>query len=211
MDVFSRMSRCGVVPVVTIENADDAVDTARAMVAGGIDVMEITFRTDAAAECIRRVSASVPEMLVGAGTVITLEQAKLAVECGAKFLVAPGFNPEVVDWCVENGIAVTPGCVTPTEIMNAVLHGLNVVKFFPSNYYGGLEAIKVLAGPYRGVKFIPTTGINQTTMVEYLESPLILAVGGSWVCPKDEISAHHYEKITSLCAAARRVVDEKRG
>ena len=138
MDVFSRLAAAGVVPVVVLDNAADAVPTAKAMVAGGIDVMEITFRTAAAADSIRAVAAEVPEMLVGAGTVLNLEQCKLAVECGAKFIVSPGYDEETVAWCVENGVAVTPGCVTPTEIMAALKHGLKVLKFFPANVYGGL-------------------------------------------------------------------------
>ena len=155
MDVLKRMARAGIVPVVVLEDAKDAVPTAKAMVAGGIDVMEITFRTAAAADSIKAVAAEVPEMLVGAGTVVNLEQCKLAVECGAKFIVSPGYDEEVVSWCCDNGIAVCPGCVTPTEIMMALKHGLKVLKFFPANVYGGLGAIKALAGPFGGVKLHP--------------------------------------------------------
>lgn len=204
MDVLSRLAAAGVVPVVVLDNAADAVPTARAMVAGGIDVMEITFRTAAAADSIRAVAAEVPEMLVGAGTVVNLEQCKLAVECGAKFIVSPGYDEETVAWCVENGVAVTPGCVTPTEIMAALKHGLKVLKFFPANVYGGLNAIKALAGPFVGLKFIPTGGVNQQNLGEFLASPSIHAVGGSWVCPKADIAAHNFDKITQLCAEARR-------
>ena len=206
MDVLSRLAAAGVVPVVVLDNAADAVPTARAMVAGGIDVMEITFRTAAAADSIRAVAAEVPEMLVGAGTVLNLEQCKLAVECGAKFIVSPGYDEETVAWCVENGVAVTPGCVTPTEIMAALKHGLNVVKFFPANVYGGLSAIKALSGPFVGLKFIPTGGVNQQNLAEFVVNPSIHAVGGSWVCPKADIAAHNFDKITQLCAEARRSV-----
>ena len=206
MDVLSRLAAAGVVPVVVLDNAADAVPTARAMVAGGIDVMEITFRTAAAADSIRAVAAEVPEMLVGAGTVLNLEQCKLAVECGAKFIVSPGYDEETVAWCVENGVAVTPGCVTPTEIMAALKHGLNVVKFFPANVYGGLSAIKALSGPFVGLKFIPTGGVNQQNLAEFVVNPSIHAVGGSWVCPKADIAAHNFDKITQLCAEARRGV-----
>ena len=204
--VLEKLGSSGIVPVVVIENADDAIPTANAMLEGGVGVMEITFRTAAAAECIRRVSRACPAMLVGAGTVITLEQAKRAVDCGAKFIVAPGYDEDVVAWCCENNISVTPGCVTPTEIMLAQKHGLNVVKFFPANVYGGLSAIKALAGPFGGMKFIPTGGVNQDNMAQFLASPYIHAVGGSWVCPKADISAHEFVKITSLCAAAREVI-----
>ena len=206
MDVLSRLAAAGVVPVVVLDNAADAVPTAKAMVAGGIDVMEITFRTAAAADSIRAVAAEVPEMLVGAGTVITLEQCKLAVECGAKFIVSPGYDEEIVAWCVENGVAVTPGCVTPTEIMAGLKHGLKVFKFFPANVYGGLSAIKALSGPFVGLKFIPTGGVNQQNLGEFVSSPSIHAVGGSWVCPKADIAAHNFDKITQLCAEARRGV-----
>ena len=146
MDVLTRLERSGVVPVVVLDDAKDAVPTAKALLAGGVDVMEITFRTAAAADSIRAVSEQCPDMLVGAGTVITLAQCEQAVACGAKFIVAPGFDPEVVSWCVERGIAVTPGCVTPTEIMAAMKLGLHVVKFFPANVYGGLTAMKSLSG-----------------------------------------------------------------
>lgn len=203
MDVLSRLAAAGVVPVVVLDNAADAVPTAKAMVAGGIDVMEITFRTAAAADSIRAVAAEVPEMLVGAGTVLNLEQCKLAVECGAKFIVSPGYDEETVAWCVENGVAVTPGCVTPTEIMAALKHGLKVVKFFPANVYGGLNAIKALSGPFVGLKFIPTGGVNQQNLGEFVSNPSIHAVGGSWVCPKADIAAHNFDKITQLCAEAR--------
>ena len=206
MDVLSRLAAAGVVPVVVLDNAADAVPTAKAMVAGGIDVMEITFRTAAAADSIRTVAAEVPEMLVGAGTVLNLEQCKLAVECGAKFIVSPGYDEETVAWCVENGVAVTPGCVTPTEIMAALKHGLKVVKFFPANVYGGLNAIKALSGPFVGLKFIPTGGVNQQNLGEFVSNPSIHAVGGSWVCPKADIAAHNFDKITQLCAEARRGV-----
>ena len=206
MDVLSRLAAAGVVPVVVLDKAEDAVPTARAMVAGGIDVMEITFRTAAAADSIRAVAAEVPEMLVGAGTVLNLEQCKLAVECGAKFIVSPGYDEETVAWCVENGVAVTPGCVTPTEIMAALRHGLKVVKFFPANVYGGLNAIKALAGPFVGLKFIPTGGVNQQNLGEFVSNPSIHAVGGSWVCPKADIAEHNFDKITQLCAEARRGV-----
>lgn len=206
MDILNKLSAAGVVPVVVIENAKDAVPTAEAMLRGGIDVMEITFRTAAAPDAIRAVSENCPKMLVGAGTVITLEQCKQAVDCGASFIVSPGFNREVVAWCVEHDIAVTPGCVTPTEIMEAMELRLKVLKFFPANVYGGLGAMKALSGPFGGIKFIPTGGINAQNLAEYISAPFIHAVGGSWVCPKADISAGHFEKITQLCREARKAV-----
>ena len=204
MDVLARLARAGVVPVVVLEDAGDAVPTAKAMLAGGVDVMEITFRTAAAADSIKAVAESCPDMLVGAGTVLNLTQCKLAVEMGAKFIVSPGFDAEVVDWCIANNIPVTPGCVTPTEITAAVNRGLKVIKFFPANVYGGLNAMKNLSAPFGGVKFLPTGGVNAANIKEYISAPFIHAVGGSWVCPKDAIKAGDFEKITALCAEARQ-------
>ena len=203
MDVLARLARAGVVPVVVLDDAKDAVPTAKAMLAGGVDVMEITFRTAAAADSIKAVADACPDMLVGAGTVLNLDQCKLAVSMGAKFIVSPGFDAGVVGWCIENGIAVTPGCVTPTEITAAVNMGLKVVKFFPANVYGGLNAMKNLSAPFVGVKFLPTGGVNAVNIKEYIDAPFIHAVGGSWVCPKDAVKAGDWEKITALCKEAR--------
>ena len=200
---INRLSAAAVVPVVVLDDAKDAVATAKALLAGGVDVMEITFRTAAAADSIKAVAENCRDMLVGAGTVITLEQCKQAVECGAKFIVSPGFDEEVVRWCVENGIAVTPGCVTPSEIMAAMKLGLTVVKFFPAGVYGGLSAMKALSGPFGGIKFIPTGGVNGQNIGEFIAAPFIHAVGGSWVCPKADIAAGNFEKITELCKQAR--------
>ena len=200
---INRLSAAAVVPVVVLDDAKDAVATAKALLAGGVDVMEITFRTAAAADSIKAVAENCRDMLVGAGTVITLEQCKQAVECGARFIVSPGFDDEVVRWCVENGIAVTPGCVTPSEIRAAMKLGLTVVKFFPAGVYGGLSAMKALSGPFGGIKFIPTGGVNGQNIGEFIAAPFIHAVGGSWVCPKADIAAGNFEKITELCKQAR--------
>ena len=171
--------------------------------------MEITFRTDAAAESIRAVAQECPEMLVGAGTVLTLEQCRLAVSLGAKFIVSAGLDEEVVRWCVENGVPVLPGVATPTEIMAAMRLGLRVVKFFPANVYGGLSAMKALSAPFGGIKFMPTGGINAQNLKEYLSAPFIHAVGGSWLCSKADIAAHNFEKITALCREARLQIETK--
>ena len=203
MNVLERMKNAGVVPVVVLDDAKDAVPTAKALLAGGIDVMEITFRTACAADAIKAVADQCPEMLVGAGTVLNLEQCKLALEMGAKFIVSPGFDAGVVGYCIENEIAVTPGCVTPTEITAAVNMGLKVIKFFPANVYGGLNAMKNLSAPFGGVKFLHTGGVNTANIKEYIDAPFIHAVGGSWVCPKADIAAGNFEKITALCKEAR--------
>ena len=207
---INRLSAAAVVPVVVLDDAKDAVATAKALLAGGVDVMEITFRTAAAADSIKAVAENCRDMLVGAGTVITLEQCKQAVECGARFIVSPGFDEEVVRWCVENGIAVTPGCVTPSEIMAAMKLGLTVVKFFPAGVYGGLSAMKALSGPFGGIKFIPTGGVNSHNIGEFIAAPFIHAVGGSWVCPKADIAAGNFERITELCKQARTAIQEVR-
>ena len=204
MDVMQRLANYIVVPVVVLEKVEDAVPTAKAMAAGGVDTMEITFRTACAPQCIKAVAENCPEVLVGAGTIVNLEQCKLAVEMGAKFIVSPGFSEEVVAWCVENGISVAPGCVTPTEIMGALKYGLKMVKFFPANVYGGLNAMKNLSAPFVGLKFLPTGGVNAGNIKEYIDASFIHAVGGSWVCPKADIAAGNWEKITQLCLEARK-------
>ena len=180
MTVIDRLARSGIVPVVVLDDAKDAVPTAEAMLKGGIDVMEITFRTAAAADSIKAVSENCPDMLVGAGTVLTMEQCKKAVEMGAKFIVSPGFDAEIVSWCIENNIAVTPGCVTPTEITAAIKLGLNIIKFFPANVYGGLKALKALSAPFPQVKFIPTGGVDRSNIDEFLAFDKIAAIGGSF-------------------------------
>ena len=209
--IFKKLAACGIVPVVVLDDTKDAVPTARALLAGGVDVMEITFRTAAAADSIRAVREGCPEMLVGAGTVITLDQCKQALECGAKFIVSPGSDPEVVSWCAEQNVPITPGCVTPTEIMAAMKRGLNVVKFFPAGVYGGLKAMKALSAPFGGIKFIPTGGVDAKNLKEYLEAPFVHAVGGSWLCPKKEIAAGNSDAVTALCREASEIVREVRG
>ena len=204
MDILKRLNTAGIVPVVVIDDAKNAVPTAKALLAGGINVMEITFRTAAAPDAIKAVADNCPDMLVGAGTVLNLEQCKLALEMGAKFIVSPGFSEEVVGYCVEHGVPVAPGCVTPTEIMSAMKYGLKMVKFFPANVYGGLKAMKNLSAPFVGMKFLPTGGVNSDNIKEYIDAPFIHAVGGSWVCPKADIAAGNWDKITQLCLNARK-------
>ena len=203
MTVLERLANSIVVPVVVLDKVEDAIPTAKALAAGGVDTMEITFRTACAPEAIKAVAENCPDVLVGAGTIINLQQCKLAVEMGAKFIVSPGYSEEVVSWCVENEIPVLPGCVTPTEIMLALNHGLNLIKFFPANVYGGLNAMKNLSAPFVGLKFLPTGGVNAANIKEYIDAPFIHAVGGSWVCPKDAVKAGDWDKITALCAEAR--------
>ena len=209
--VLQLMKKSGVIPVVILDDTAKALPTANALLAGGVSVMEITFRTAAVADSIKAVSENCPEMLVGAGTVVTLDQCKQALECGAKFIVSPGFDPEVVSWCVERNVPITPGCVTPTEIMAAMKLGLNVVKFFPAGVYGGLKAMKALSAPFGSVRFIPTGGVDAKNLKEYLEAPFVHAVGGSWLCPKKEIAAGNFDAVTALCREASEIVREVRG
>lgn len=204
MNVMDQMKQSIIVPVVVIENAKDAVPTAKALLAGGISVMEITLRTDAALDSIRSVANECPDMVVGVGTVLNIDQAKAAVEAGAKFIVSPGYDEETVKWCIENEISVTPGCVTPTEIMAARKLGLRVLKFFPANIYGGLKAITNLAAPFTDIQFIPTGGVSTDNISEFVASKAIFAVGGSWVCKKADITEGNFEKITALCKEARK-------
>lgn len=202
--ITDSMKSSIIVPVVVIEDTKDAVPTAKALLAGGIHVMEITLRTATALDSIRNVTAECPDMIVGVGTVLNIDQAKQSVEAGAKFIVSPGFDEETVKWCVDNQIDAAPGCVTPTEIMAARKLGLRVVKFFPANVYGGLKAITNLAAPFTDMQFIPTGGVNTENIAEFVANPAIFAVGGSWVCKKEDISAGNFDKITELCVEARR-------
>ena len=203
--VLQRVYEIGIIPVIAFNSVDEALPLCKALMDGGLPAAEVTFRTACAEDCIKKIHEELPDMLLGAGTVLTVDQADRAMAAGASFIVAPGFDEEVVRWCVENGVAVTPGCVTPTEIMAAMKLGLNVVKFFPAGVYGGLSAMKALSGPFGGIKFIPTGGVNGQNIGEFIAAPFIHAVGGSWVCPRADIAAGSYEKITKLCRETRRI------
>lgn len=210
MTFSERVFNTGIVPVVVLNNVEDAVPLANALLKGGIDFMEITFRTECAAECIAKISKEVPEVVVGAGTVLNVEQAKLAVENGAKFIVSPGLDEETVTWAIGNNIPVIPGCVTPTEIMKAISLGLKVVKFFPADVYGGIKAIKALSAPFGQIKFLPTGGVSEANLKDFIENKSVAAVGGSWVCKKDDIANHDWDKITSLSENAVKIIKETR-
>ena len=200
-DVLDRIGAVRLVPVVVIENAEDAVPLGEALMEGGLPCAEVTFRTEAAAEAIRKLS-TIKGLLLGAGTVVTVDQAKAAVDSGVEFIVTPGFNPEVVGYCVENSIPITPGICTPTGIEAAMSFGLTTVKFFPAEAFGGLNTLKAISAPYGAVKFVPTGGINATNVVDYLAFPKVLACGGSWMVKKDLISAGNFGEITRLTRAA---------
>lgn len=206
MNCFDRLHRAGILPVVVLSRAEDAVPAAKALLQGGIDVMEITLRTSAASDAIAAVASSVPEMLIGAGTVLNSGQCALAAQKGASFLVSPGFNQDMAKWCASKEIPLIPGCVTPTEIMAAYAMGIRIFKFFPANVYGGLAALKALSGPFQDVRFIPTGGIHPGNLSDYLSAPWIHAVGGSWICPEKDITAGNFDYITELCLQARELV-----
>ena len=200
-----------VVPIVVLDDADDAAPLAEALIKGGLPCAEVTFRTEAAEESIRIMNKKYPDMLVGAGTVLTTEQVDRAVAAGAKFIVSPGFDPEIVDYCLEKKIPVFPGCISPSEVAQAVKRGLKVVKFFPAEQAGGLAMLKAMAAPYTMLKFMPTGGINTKNLKEYLGFSKILCCGGSWMVKGDMIKNKEFDKITEmtreateLAAAARR-------
>jgi 2-dehydro-3-deoxyphosphogluconate aldolase/(4S)-4-hydroxy-2-oxoglutarate aldolase len=201
-EVLEKIGELGLVPVVTIERPEDAVSLGNALIDGDLPVAEITFRTAAAEEAIKTLDRELPELLVGAGTVLTVEQVKRAVSAGAKFIVSPGFNPKVVDYCVESGIPVTPGLNTPTEIEMALERRLEVVKFFPAEPSGGVEFLKAMAAPYRGIQFIPTGGITRDNLTSYLAFNRVHACGGSWMVKADLISSGQFAEITRLTREA---------
>ena len=199
---------CGykVIPVVVINRAEDAAHLAKALCEGGLKCAEVTFRTDAAQEAIRIMSREYPDMMVGAGTVLTTDQVDRAVSAGAKFIVSPGFDPEVVDYCIDKNIPVVPGCITPSEVAQGVKRGLEVIKFFPAEQAGGVAMIKALAAPFTGVRFMPTGGINAGNLEQYLSFPKIAACGGSWMVKADLIDSKDFEKITELTKEAVELV-----
>jgi 2-dehydro-3-deoxyphosphogluconate aldolase/(4S)-4-hydroxy-2-oxoglutarate aldolase len=201
-DVLKKIGELGLVPVVKIERADDALPLGKALIEGDLPVAEITFRTAAAQQAIANLSRELPDLLVGAGTVLTVEQVKSAVGAGARFIVSPGFNPKVVDYCIEQGIPVTPGLNNPTALEEALERGLEVVKFFPAESSGGLKFLKDMAAPYSGIRFIPTGGINADNLNSYLAYNRVHACGGSWMVKADLISSGRFEEITRLAKEA---------
>ena len=210
-EVLKQIEKIGIVPVVVLNDAKDAEPLAKALCEGGLPCAEVTFRTEAAEECIRIMSEKFPEMLVGAGTVLTTDQVDRAVAAGAKFIVSPGTNPRIVKYCVERNIPITPGTANPSDVEQALENGLEVVKFFPAEPLGGLKLIKAMAAPYVGVKFMPTGGINANNVREYLAYDRILACGGSWMVSSDLVKAGDFAKITELTREAADIVKEIRG
>lgn len=211
VEVLEKIQQTGIVPVVVLDDVRAAEPLGRALCEGGLPCAEITFRTEAAEEAIRIMSEKFPDMLIGAGTVLTTEQVDRAVAAGAKFIVSPGLNPRIVKYCVDKGILITPGCSNASDIEQAQEFGLEAVKFFPAEPSGGLNIIKMLAAPYTGIKFMPTGGINATNVKEYLKYNRILACGGSWMVKADLIKTGDFGKITELTREAVNIVKEARG
>ena len=200
--VAEKIAGFGVVPVVVLDDVKDAAPLAKALVEGGLPCAEVTFRTAAAEESIRIMATEYPDMFVGAGTVLTIEQVDRAVAAGAKFIVSPGFDPEIVDYCLEKEIPVFPGCITPSEVAQAVKRGLKVVKFFPAEQFGGVATIKAMAAPYVGRKFMPTGGVSAKNLESYLSCDKIIACGGSWMVKGDLVKAGKFDEIKNLTEEA---------
>jgi len=200
--VLERLEKIGIVPVIKIDDVEKAVPLARALAAGGIPCAEITFRTAQGAQAIKRITGEVPEVLVGAGTVLTPAQVDQAIDSGAQFIVSPGLNPKTVAYCIQKGIPVTPGCSSPSDVEQALELGLDVVKFFPAEQAGGLDYIKAISAPYPNLKFMPTGGINAGNITRYIAFDKILACGGSWMVGADLINAGDFDRITALSREA---------
>ena len=209
--IAEQFKEYGVVPVVVLNDAKDAEPLADALVKGGLPCAEVTFRTDAAEESIRIMAQKYPEMLVGAGTVLTIDQVDRAVNAGSKFIVSPGFDPEIVDYCLSKNIPIFPGCITPSEVAQAVKRGLKVVKFFPAEQFGGVATIKAMAAPYTMMKFMPTGGVSAKNLKDYLTFDKIICCGGSWMVKGDLIKAGEFDKICELAKEAVALAKEIRG
>lgn len=208
---FEAIYTLGIIPVLQIDSADSAVPLVESLSSGGLPVAEITLRTDAALNSIRHIAHEVPHILVGAGTVINQQQAQAACEAGAKFLVSPGLDEELIAWAQKEHIPMIAGAVTPTEIMHALRLGLTLLKFFPADAMGGSKTIKSVSDPFPQVRFIPTGGIRQENLAEYLRLEKVHAVGGSWIATRQAIREGRFHDITRLTKAARDIIKEVRG
>jgi 2-dehydro-3-deoxyphosphogluconate aldolase / (4S)-4-hydroxy-2-oxoglutarate aldolase len=209
-DIASGIRQAGIVPVIKLERAADARPLGRALLDGGLPVAEVTFRTGAAPEAIRILRAEYPDLLVGAGTVLTPAQADAALAAGAAFAVTPGFNPRVVDHCQARGLAVVPGVNSPSQVEQGLERGLTLLKFFPAEVSGGVKMLKALHGPYAEVSFVPTGGVEPANLASYLALPYVAAVGGSWMVSEQLLSAGRYADVTALCAEAVKAVKAAR-
>lgn len=204
-EILKQLKKLRVVPVVAIQNAEDSMQLADALTEGGLPCAEITFRTAAAVDAMR-IMARRGDVLVGAGTVLKVDQVKAAIDVGARFMVAPGFNPKVVEYCVENHITITPGICTPSDIEAALDFGLEVLKFFPAEAFGGLKTLKAMSGPYSTVRFVPTGGISPDNLLKYLQFPKVLACGGTWIAKSALISEGKFDEIINNTREAVGIV-----
>ena len=207
---YEKLESLAIVPVVVLERVEDAAPLAHALMEAGMESAEVTFRTDCAAECIRAMAAAEPNMCVGAGTVLNLNQIDEAIAAGAQFIVSPGYNDEVVRACVERDLPVLPGTVTPSEVTAAEGQGLKVTKFFPAAQYGGLTTIKALAAPFVGHRFMPTGGVSTGNVAEYLSCPAIIACGGTWMVKPDLFAEGDFSQVTALATEAMHLAREAR-
>ena len=207
-NIFEQLGKLKLVPVITIPESRHARGLAKTLISVGLPCAEVTFRTAAAEDAIQIIAAEFPEMVLGAGTVLNVEQAQRAKKAGAKYIVSPGFSPAVVKWCQENHIPVLPGVATPSEIMRALEYGLVVLKFFPAENLGGTATLKSLAGPFKEVRFIPTGGITAAMLAEYLALPNVLAVGGSWFVRESLIAEEKFEEIGQLTREAIALIQK---
>lgn len=209
--IIERLSSFGVVPVVALDHSCTAASVAKALIVGGLPCAEITFRTAAAEESIHLIKAAYPDMLIGAGTVTTTGQVDQAINAGAEFIVSPGIDRKLIDYCVKKQIAVIPGCVTPSELMEAVSSGIDVVKFFPAEQCGGVATITALSAPFPQMMFIPTGGINISNIGDYLSAQRVIACGGSWMVKKTLINTGRFDEIQRLTKETVMKVSEERG
>jgi len=209
-EILQKLHEFGIIPVVSIPTPEDSPKLGDALLEGGLPCAEITFRNPAAEDAIRMLVRSHPDILVGAGTVLSINQAEKAVDAGARFIVAPGFDQNIVTWCMDKHVVITPGIATPTEINIALEYNLDVLKFFPAEAFGGVKTLKAIAAPYREVKFIPTGGINEGNLADYLRLPAVLACGGSWLVKRTLLEEGRYDQITNLTQAALEIVKQVR-
>ena len=208
--ILEEIGKCGIVPVIVIEDVENAVPLAEALIDAGLPVAEVTFRTKSAKESIDKIAKAFPEIHLGAGTVLTVDQVKSAVDVGAKYIVSPGINSKVVEYCVTKDISITPGIATPTEIEMALEFNLEVVKYFPAEPLGGVNYLKAISAPFGGLKFIPTGGIDEKNIISYLQFSKVLACGGSWMVKSDLITNKKFDVIKKLTSEALKIVTSAR-
>ena len=209
--IFEEIARLGIIPVIKLESPDGALALGRALISGGLPVAEVTFRTGAAAQAILALRKAYPELMTGAGTVLTVEQAEAAIAAGASYVVTPGFNPRVVDFCIARNMPIVPGVNSPSQIEQGLERGLRLLKFFPAEASGGVKMLKALHGPYAEVSFLPTGGVDISNLESYLKLPYVAAVGGTWMVKEELLSAGDFDEVERLCAEAVALAAKFRG